>query len=114
MDRGIRSSGRRKVQWSLGTLMAVTATVAIVLAFVRPFAASATVRAARAVLDRHGPTVDPAFASADFVAETPIMTPSGFWQVRFVRVRGSGAKEHHVSVPPGAVRKARWNLWWRP
>ncbi len=114
MDRGIQAPAQRKLRWSLASLMGATAAIALVLALVRPFTTSAAIRAARAVLDRYGLTVDPAFEPADFAAEPPVKTLAGFWQVRFVRVRGTGPGEHRVMVPEGAISAASWNPWWRP
>ncbi len=101
----------RRLRRTLGALMGAVAALAVVFAVLRPYATPVTYRAATRVLRQVGPSLGPGFNANHYLADSAVKTPSGYWQVHFVRVAGSGAPEQTVMVPDQVVRKARFLPW---
>ena len=114
MDKQHRNGRARRLRWRLGSLMIAIAAISVALALARPFATPAPVRAARALLEEYTPAIDPAFKSEDYGVDSVLKTPSGYLQVRFVRIRGHGPPERIVAVSAKAVDQARLNPWCKP
>ena len=102
---------RSRRRWTIGASMGAVAVLAVACAVLRPYATPVTYRAATRVLRQVGPALGPGFNADHYQADSAVKTPSGYWQVHFVRVAGSGAPEQTVAVPDRAVQQARFLPW---
>lgn len=89
--------------------MLAVALVALAITIARPLLVSPAIRAARDVLKNHGSAGEPGFKLSDYQAASASMTRTGYWQVNFVRIAGSGDARKTVIVPSQAVDKYRFN-----
>lgn len=106
-----RSTGKnRRFSRTLGGLLTVVAIVAAILTVARPFMTPAVVRAANRVMTGT-PDLRSGIDARHYRAESAIRTPSGFWEVRFVRVAGTGSAELSIGVPQEAVDRVRFRPW---
>jgi hypothetical protein len=100
---------RWRTRFTLGSMMMAIAGLAGIFTLARPLAKPATVRAAEAVLKRFGP---PGLDAHQYRAESVRKTPSGYWQVEFARVSGSGAPRQTAVVSDELVNACRFNPWY--
>jgi hypothetical protein len=98
-------------RWTLRSMLIAIAIAGVVFSVVRPLMVSPAVRAARDVLEKYGPAGEPGFTLSNFQAGRTILAKSGYWQVEFVRIAGSGEPKKTVIVPSNAVDKYRFNPW---
>lgn len=89
--------------------MIAIAALCGIFRLVRPLATPATIRAAEEVIRRYGPS---GIDLHQYRAEIVQKTPSGHWQVDFVRVSGSGSAKESAFVKDEVVRKFRLNPWY--
>ena len=90
-------------------MMIAIAGLAGILAVARPLAKPATVRAAEAVLRRYG---ESGLNPHHYRVESVRKSPSGYWQVDFVRVSGAGALKQSAVVSDKLISKCRFNPWY--
>ena len=90
--------------------MGGVAASALIVAFLRPILMPVPAFAGGDILEKFGPKVHPDLNRKSYRAESARKTPSGYWQVRFVRVAGDGPPHQDVMVSDGYVTKSRLHL----
>jgi hypothetical protein len=108
MDVMPRSGQWWRRKWTLGSLMIAIAALGGIFFLARPLATPATIRAAEEVIRRYG---TPGLDLNHYRAEIVQKTPSGHWQVDFIRVSGSGSAKESAFVVDEVARKFRFNPW---
>lgn len=110
MEDQARMDQKRRRRMTIALVMGGVAIVAVAAALLRPLLMPVPMRAAGDILEAYGRSVHPDLDQKNYRVDWARKTPSGYWQVRFVRVAGNGPAHKDVIVSEDYVAKSRLHV----